>query len=286
MSTIDTGLDTALDTGAAKYVRYEVADRVATITLDRADKANAQNERVLDELEAAFTAAEYDDDVRVIVLRAAGKHFSAGHDLSNEGDDGAPDLTVAGGDRIELGKMYRWEARKYFGYSWHWRNIPKPTIAAVQGRAIAGALNLVWPMDLIVAADDMLLEDPVVLMAIGGVEYHGHTWELGARRAKDMLFTGRGVDAQEALRLGIVRDVVPRDQLWQATDELARLIARRNPFGLAQAKRAVNQTLDVQGFYAALQSVFDIHHTGHGNAQSVSGYPILADLGGMKDELQ
>ena len=275
-----------MGTADAKYIRSEVADRVASITLARADKANAQNERVLDELEAAFTAAEYDDDVRVIVLRAEGKHFSAGHDLSNEGDDGAPDLTVKGSDRIELGKMYRWEARKYFGYSWHWRNIPKPTIAAVQGRAIAGALNLVWPMDLIVAADDMLLEDPVVLMAIGGVEYHGHTWELGARRAKDMLFTGRGVGAQEALQMGLVREVVPRDQLWESANDLALLIAQRNPFGLAQAKRAVNQTLDVQGFYAALQSVFDIHHTGHGNAQSVSGYPILANLDGMKGELQ
>jgi enoyl-CoA hydratase/carnithine racemase len=271
----------------AKYVRYGVADRVATITLARAEKANAQNERLLDELEATFTAAEYDDDVRVIVLRAEGKHFSAGHDLANDDEYGAPDLTGGdGSDRIHLGKLYRWEARKYFGYSWHWRNIPKPTIAAVQGRAIAGALNLVWPMDLIVAADDMLLEDPVVLMAIGGVEYHGHTWELGARRAKDMLFTGRGVGAQEALQLGLVREVVPRDQLWDAANDLALLIAQRNPFGLAQAKRVVNQTLDVQGFYAALQSVFDIHHTGHGNAHSVSGYPILADLDGMKGELQ
>lgn len=278
-----------IDPADAKYVRYEVADRVGTITLARPEKANAQNERMLDELEAAFTAAEYDDAVRVIVLRAEGKHFSAGHDLSNDDDYGAPDLTVGNGPdpgRIELGKMYRWEARKYFGYSWHWRNIPKPTIAAVQGRAIAGALNLVWPMDLIVAADDMLLEDPVALMAIGGVEYHGHTWELGARRAKDMLFTGRGVDAQEALQLGLVREVVPRDQLWDAANDLALLIAQRNPFGLAQAKRAVNQTLDVQGFYAALQSAFDIHHTGHGNAQSVSGYPILANLEGMKGELQ
>jgi enoyl-CoA hydratase/carnithine racemase len=280
-----------MNTANAKYIRYEVADHVGTITLARAEKANAQNERLLDELEAAFTAAEYDDDVRVIVLRAEGRHFSAGHDLANDEAGEAPDLTGGDGSgpdagRIHLGKLYRWEARKYFGYSWHWRNIPKPTIAAVQGRAIAGALNLVWPMDLIVAADDVLFEDPVVLMAIGGVEYHGHTWELGARRTKDMLFTGRGVGAQEALQLGLVREVVPRDQLWDAANDLALLIAQRNPFGLAQAKRAVNQTLDVQGFYAALQSVFDIHHTGHGNAQSVSGYPILANLDGMKGELQ
>jgi enoyl-CoA hydratase len=273
-----------MDHTAAKYVRYEAAERVATITLARPEKANAQNERMLDELHACFCAAEQDDEVRVIVLRAEGKHFSAGHDLE-VGDPDQASLAEPDG-RYVLSKMYRWEARKYLGYSWHWRNIPKPTIAAVQGRAIAGALNLIWPMDLIVAAEDARFEDPVVMMAIAGVEYHGHTWELGARRAKDMLFTQRAFDAQEAKAMGLVRDVVPRDQLWDATAALAALIARQNPFGLAQAKRVVNQTLDIQGYYSALQSAFDIHHTGHGNAMSVSGYPILAGLSEMKSELR
>ena len=272
-----------MDPASCKYIRYEAADRVATITLARADKANAQNERMLDELDACFTMAEYDDEVRVIVLRADGKHFSAGHDL----EVGDPDqVALAEPDgRFVLSKMYRWEARKYLGYSWHWRNIPKPTIAAVQGRSIAGALNLIWPMDLIVAAEDARFEDPVEMMAIAGVEYHGHTWELGARRAKDMLFTQRAFDAHEAKAMGLVRDVVPRDQLWEAAAALAAQIAKHNPFALAQAKRAVNQTLDVQGYYAALQSAFDIHHTGHGNAISITGYPILVGLSEMKAEL-
>lgn len=273
-----------MDLAELKYVRYEQVDRVATITLARAEKANSQNERMLDELEACFTAAEYDDSVRVIVLRGEGKHFSAGHDLQV----GHPDqVSLAEPDgHYVLSKLYRWEARKYFGYSWHWRNIPKPTIAAVQGRSIAGALNLIWPMDLIIAADDARFEDPVVMMAIAGVEYHGHTWELGARRAKDMLFTQRAIDAQEAKAIGLVRDVVPRDQLWDAAAELAAQIAQHDPFGLAQAKRAVNQTLDVQGYYAALQSVFDIHHTGHGNAISITGQPILMGLADMKSGLK
>ena len=273
-----------MDAPPCKYIRYEAADRVATITLARPDKANAQNERMLDELEACFSVAEYDDDVRVIVLRAEGKHFSAGHDLE-VGDVDQVSLAEPGGNFV-LSKMYRWEARKYFGYSWHWRNIPKPTIAAVQGRSIAGALNLIWPMDLIVASEDARFEDPVVMMAIAGVEYHGHTWELGARRAKDMLFTQRAIDAHEAKAIGLVRDVVPRDQLWDSAAALAAHIAKNNPFGLAQAKRAVNQTLDVQGYYAALQSVFDIHHTGHGNAISITGYPVLAGLDEMKTELR
>ena len=101
-----------------------------------------------------------------------------------------------------------------------------------------------------------------------------------------MLFTGRVFTATEALQAGLVREVVPRGELWDRTDALAREIAKRHPFGLAQAKRAVNQTLDVQGYYAALQAAFDIHQTGHGNAISHTGYPILAGLSTMKTELK
>jgi len=264
-----------------EHVEYEVADAVATITLNRPDKANAQSEQTLDELDARFTMAERDDAVRVIVLRGAGKHFSAGHDLDAE----VPELIEE--DRsFHLHKLYGWEARKYLGYSWRWRNIPKPTIGAIQGKAIAGALNLIFPLDLLIAADDMQISDPVVLMAIGGVEYHGHTWEFGARRAKDMLFTQRPMLADEAAQIGFVREVVPREELWARAHEVAAQIATQNPFGLAQAKRAVNQTLDVQGYYSALQSVFDVHSVGHGNAISVGGYPILMRFDEVKDNLK
>ena len=268
-----------------QHIEYEVTDQVGTITLARPDKANAQNERLLDELDNAFHTAEMDAGVKVIVLRGQGKHFSAGHDLASAGDEGATVLQEPDGS-WHYHKMYRWEARKYLGYSWGWRNIPKPTIGAIQGKAIAGALNLIWPLDLLVVADDVQFSDPVVLMAIGGVEYHGHTWELGARRAKDMLFTQRVIGAEEALQIGLAREVVPRDQLWDRTHELATEIAQHNAFGLAQAKRAVNQTLDAQGYYAALQSVFDIHSVGHGNAISVSGYPILMQLDEMKENIK
>jgi enoyl-CoA hydratase/carnithine racemase len=118
------------------------------------------------------------------------------------------------------------------------------------------------------------------------VEYHGHTWELGPRKAKEILFTGRPVTAEEAEKVGMVNRVVPLDDLDSASMELAEQIARMHPFALRQAKRAVNQTLDVQGFYAAIQSVFDIHETGHGNALSHSGLPVLMQLEGMKKNLR
>ncbi|WP_245718433.1 enoyl-CoA hydratase-related protein, partial [Nocardia miyunensis] len=167
-----------------------------------------------------------------------------------------------------------------------WRNVPKPSIAAVQGRCISGGLLLCWPCDLIIAAEDALFSDPVVLMGIGGVEYHGHTWELGPRKAKEILFTGRPVTAKEAEQVGMVNKVVPRESLDSETAALAQHIATMPPFGLRQAKRAVNQTLDIQGFYAAIQSVFDVHQTGHGNALSHTGMPILAHLAEMKEKLK
>ncbi|MEV0685388.1 enoyl-CoA hydratase [Nocardia sp. NPDC050378] len=259
------------------YIRYEVADRIATITLDRPDAANAQNGELLDELDAAWRRAADSPDVAVIVLRAEGKHFSAGHDLK---DRSWPDPST-----ITLDRIYELETRRYLEYSMRWRNVPKPSIAAVQGRCIAGGLLLCWPCDLIVAAEDALFSDPVVLMGIGGVEYHGHTWELGARKAKEILFTGRPVTAEEARQVGMVNAVVARDELDSHTRQLATRIAAMPAFGLRQAKRAVNQTLDVQGFYAAIQSVFDIHQTGHGNALSVNGYPILVDMDEMKAKL-
>jgi enoyl-CoA hydratase/carnithine racemase len=258
-------------------ILYEAGDGVAVITLNRPQAANAQTGALLDELDAAWGRAAADADVRVIVLKANGRHFSAGHDLKDR--EWAP-------EKLTLEWIYSVEARRYLEYTLRWRNVPKPSIAAVQGKCIAGGLMLCWPCDLIVAAENAEFSDPVVHMGIGGVEYHGHTWELGPRKAKEILFTGRAITADEAEKVGMVNRVVPLDDLETSAMDLARRIARMPSFALRQAKRAVNQTMDVQGFYAAIQSVFDIHETGHGNALSVGGFPVLVRLDEMKDHLK
>lgn len=261
------------------FIEYEASERIATITLNRPEAANAQSLEMLDDLDEAWRMAADDADVRVIVLQANGKHFSAGHDIRRVGtDDGQP-------PRWMLANVYEIEAKRFLEYSLRWRNVPKPSIAAVQGVCIAGGLLLCWPCDLIIAADNAKFSDPVVSMGIGGVEYHGHTWEWGARKAKEMLFTGRAMTAAEAEKLGMVTRVVPLDELRSQTRALAAEIATRHPFALRQAKRAVNQTLDVQGFYAAVQSVFEVHQTGHGHAISESGLPILMKYDEMKGEI-
>lgn len=262
------------------FIEYEAADRIATITLNRPEAANAQTMPLLDDLDEAWQMAADDPDVRVIVLQANGKHFSAGHDIKSVGDGNGDAPT-----KWTLADIYRIEARQFLEYSLRWRNVPKPSIAAVQGVCIAGGLLLCWPCDLIIAADNAKFSDPVVNMGIGGVEYHGHTWEWGARKAKELLFTGRAMTAHEAEQVGMVNRVVPLDDLRSETRALADEIAKKHPFALRQAKRAVNQTLDVQGFYAAVQSVFEVHQTGHGNALSESGLPILMLLDDMKDEV-
>ncbi|WP_461112645.1 enoyl-CoA hydratase [Streptomyces chlorus] len=251
------------------HIGYRLDGSVAVISLNRPDKHNAQDESLLRDLDARWRQAAEDDAVKVVVLRADGKHFSSGHDLKTP----APGYFREG--KTVLESAYRWETEHYLGYSRRWRDVPKPSIAAVQGACVAGALNLIWPCDLIVAADNAYFSDPVVQFGVGGVEYHAHTWELGARRAKEMLFTARKFTADEAFAAGMVNRVVPLDELDTRTMQLAHEIAEMDPWALATAKRAVNQTLDVMGQQAALQSAFDIHWHGHANALLRTGYPLL-----------
>lgn len=268
----------------SEVILYSVTDQIATITLNRPDRRNAQNEALLNALNDAWERAAADDNVRVILLNAEGPHFSAGHDTSQDANKGSETMAKVRADIKQTGTMglYTWEAKHFLGYSRRWREIPKPSIAAVQGACIAGGLMLAWPCDLIVAAENAKFSDPVVLMGIGGVEYHGHTWELGARKAKEMLFMASSITAAEAQQLGMVNRVVPLEDLQTTAREMALRIAGMHPHALAMAKRVVNQTLDIQGQYAAIQACFDIHQLGHASAYVQSGQYVLTDHLGIK----
>ncbi|MFV0525239.1 MAG: enoyl-CoA hydratase [Acidimicrobiales bacterium] len=238
---------------------------VGRVTLTRADRANAQDYQMLSELNQAFDFAAGDEATRVIVLAAEGRHFSAGHDLADATD--INDLPTIGTQcHFDApgaeGYMAR-EAEMYVGLCWRWRNLAKPTIAQVQGKVIAGGLMLVWPMDLIVCSEDATFSDPVVAFGVNGHEYFTHPFEVGARLAKEMLFTGRALTAAEALQHGMVTKVVPAEELETATLAMAVHIAKRPLFGLTLAKQSVNNALDAMGMYTAIQSAFGLHHVGH-----------------------
>jgi len=265
------------------HVIYEVVDSIAVITLNRPEAANAQSKKVLEELDSAWKSADVDPAVKVIVFKSNGKHFSAGHDMSSTRNSGEPP------PRYYADALYDWENRHYLHYAKSWRQVPKPSIAAVQGKCIAGGLMLCWPCDLIIAADNAQFSDPVLAMGICGVELHAHTWEFGARKAKELLFTGDSLTAQEALQIGMVNKVVPLDELVPQTMAMAQKIARQDAFALRMAKRAVNQTLDIQGYTNAIDAVFDMHHVCHARAGLVTGdspnaWPALVGLHAMKDK--
>ncbi|TGD71292.1 enoyl-CoA hydratase [Mangrovimicrobium sediminis] len=243
-------------------VLYEASEGIAHITLNRPEVHNAQNPELLARLDECWTAAARDDSVKVILLRANGKNFSAGHDLSVKEDEKDVFASFDWETRGITGQ-YLWEQSHYFEYSRRWRNNPKPSIAAVQGACVAAGLMLCWPCDLIIAADNAWFSDPTIIMGIAGVEYHGHTWELGPRKAKQMLFTAERITAHDAEKLGMVNEVVALDELGEAALGMARKIAEQDLFSLMMAKRVVNQTMDTMGQPAALQAAFDIHEFQH-----------------------
>ena len=275
-------------------IRYEDPEPgIARVVLARPDKKNAQDKRLLYELDDALQRATLDDDVKVIILAADGTDFSSGHDLGKTAFMGEPfrpihaqgGFTAPGAEGI-----YAVEQEVFVELCWRWRNIPKPTIAQVHGRVIAGGLMLVWPMDLVVASDDASFSDPTVAFGLNGLEYHDHLWQLGARKAKEILFTGRALTAAEAEAVGMVNQVVPRAELEQATLALARTIAERPMFGLKLAKLSINQGLEAQGQYTHIKSAYGLHCLGHTHFMAVGGAPIerngktkIRELSGAQD---
>ena len=268
---------TDVATGTSDRIRYDVvAPGIARITLARADKHNAQDHEMLYAIDAGFTRAVRDDAIKVIVLAADGVNFSSGHDLTDFGPITDFDTVTLSGSFTEPGG-HGWmtvEEEIYLGLCRRWRNIPKPTIAQVQGKVIAGGLMLVWPCDIVIASENATFADPVVAFGLNGHEYFTHVWELGHRLAREMLFRGRALTAAECHLRGMVNHVVPLGELEAHTLQIASEIARQPAIGLKLAKMAVNQSVDAQGQATALEAAFSLHQFGHAFAETQFGYPI------------
>ncbi|WP_171962255.1 enoyl-CoA hydratase [Bordetella trematum] len=233
----------------------ERLDAICRISLARESARNAQSQQMLDELDHALQAAAEDGQVRVVILAGQGAHFSAGHDLK-EAQAKRADFTVE--------ERWAYESQRYFGYCMRIWDFPKPTVAQVQGACVAGGFMIANMCDLVVASEDAFFSDPVGhTLAAAATEVLIHPWVMGLRRAKEMLYTGEKVDAQEALRIGMVNRVVPRADLEAATLALASRIAQAPPFGLHLIKRSLNRSADAQGLRTALSAHFDTHQLSH-----------------------
>jgi enoyl-CoA hydratase len=238
-------------------------------------------------LNDAFDIAAQDDNVKVIILAANGPHFSSGHDLREQNSYQKMSefrtvgtwcgFTCAGAEA----QMAR-EKEIYIGFCERWRNIPKPTIAAVQGKVVAGGLMLIWPCDIIIASDDAQFCDPVVSFGIGGVEFFAHPWEMGPRKAKELLFTSDWLSATEAKQIGMINQIVPREKLQETVLEMAKKITQKSLFALKLTKEAVNVAEDVQGRAQAMQTSFALHQLAHTHWLKVHG--MLLDPTGLPPE--
>jgi len=262
----------------AETVRYEADDHgVAVIEMNRPDKANAQSVPMTYQLNAAFDRASTDDAVRAVVLAAAGRHFSAGHDLTDPARYDEPDHCVGtwsgwSAPGVE-GRLAR-EHEIYFDMCRRWRALAKPTIAAVQGKCIGGGLMLAWSCDLIVAGETASFQDPVVSFGVGGVEWLAHPWELGPRKAKELLWTANAWTAAEARDVGMVNRVVPDGDVRMAAVELARIIAAKPTLAVRLVKKAINASVEAQGYEAALQNAFSLHQLAHAHNMLLFGAPM------------
>jgi 2-(1,2-epoxy-1,2-dihydrophenyl)acetyl-CoA isomerase len=230
--------------GAATMIGYALDGPIAVITLNRPEARNAQNDAFLLALDEAWMRAAEDEEARVIVLRAEGPHFSAGHDLKSYHRD------AYGGDGTEPGKdlsrAYRWEAERFFNACRRWSDVPKPSIAAVHGACIGAGLMLCWPCDLIVAAEDARFIEVFVRRGIA-VDAGGAFLlmrRIGMAKAKELVFLGDDLPAREAERIGLINRCVPPAELERVSRELAERLAQGPTFAIGMSKRLLNRSLE------------------------------------------
>jgi enoyl-CoA hydratase len=216
---------------------------VRRLTMNRSRALNALNGELVSALSDAIGGAGEDDDVAVVILRGAGRAFCAGYDLNEDASGGVLDA-----------KHWHEELRSSTAKMLEILDCPKPVIASVHSYCLAGGTDLMLACDLAVAADDAFFGYVDVRFGSGVVSMF-LPWVVGVRKAKELLFTGEDrISADEALRIGLVNRVVPRDRLDDETLALAEEIAKNEPFVIQTTKRAVNRAWDVAGFRQALEA--------------------------------
>jgi enoyl-CoA hydratase len=246
-----------------KHIRYEKSDRIARVILNRPRHKNAQSRLMIEEMDGAFAAANEDDDIRVVILKGEGEHFSSGHDLGTpEEKEDTEQRPYPKGMRGQHKRS--WDL--YVDATLRWRDLTKPTIAQVHGFCIFGGWMFAAAMDLIVASEDAMFLPSLL-------QYFSIPWDIGVRKAKEILYQSRFVKAEEAERLGFVNMVVPRDRLEEETTALASRIAESDRFTLRMLKIAINSAQDEMGFRSAIKNAH-AHHM------------VLAAGGFLRDRLE
>ncbi|HET6236666.1 MAG TPA: enoyl-CoA hydratase-related protein [Acetobacteraceae bacterium] len=230
-------------------VLYETSDKVAIITLNRPDSLNAINTQLKMELTAAYLRADEDAATTVVVLRAAGRSFCSGYDISS----GATDKDPWRHDALKW-HAHLAESLEFEMMPWYMR---KPVIASVQGHALGGGCEITMFCDITIAADNALFGEPEVRFSDVGPAIV-MPWLVGYKKARELLYLGDMIDADEAQRLGMVNRIVPLAELPAATLKFARRLALISPEALYASKLAISRGADVAGFRNAMQAGLDM----------------------------
>jgi len=248
---------------------------VARLTLNRPERANALNQTMLGEINAALDAAEKDADVRVLIVRGAGSAFSSGFDLKEQMERQPRGLD-----------QWRPILRRDFDTVMRFWHFPRPTIAAVRGPCLAGACELALACDLTVAADDAFFGEPELKFGAGIVAMI-LPWIAGPKIAKEIILTGEDrIPAARARDIGMVNRVVPAAELDAAALALAQHIAAIDPDLVKQTKRAINRAFEAQNMLAALEEALaiDLAIEGAGSSDKAA-FMEIARRDGLKAAL-
>ena len=243
-----------------QLIRVEKQDGVGHLQLHRPERLNALSKDMLLEIGSAMATFVQDDDVRAIVLSGAGRGFSSGFDLKDQMQ------------RNPKGpKVWREILDLDFDTTMLFWRCPKPTIAAVHGPCVAGAFEMALACDITVASTDAVFGEPELRFGAGIVTML-LPWLASPKHAKRIIFSGQdNVDAQLAMEMGLVSEVVEAGQHLEKALRIARNIARMDPDLVQQTKKAIHKTYDIQGMEAALSAALDIDHSieSHGSPDKV-----------------
>ena len=248
-------VETAGDTPREGFVRYEVAGRVATLTIDRQDRLNAISPALDDELLALLDRAEADEGVHAVVVQGAGRAFSTGADTKRDEASGHPVPTSTVDDRagreLNLQRYFRiWDS-------------PLPVIAKVHGYCLGRAVQLAAVCDVTFVAEDARVGAPQLPLGAGFNSVYW-AWLIGPKKTKELFFnTGSIINGTEAVRIGLFNRAFPADQLDEGVEEYVRRLARTPRDILTLQKRAINRTQDLRGFREAMLQSVDVNVTAH-----------------------
>jgi enoyl-CoA hydratase len=216
-----------------KFVEIEKREKIAIVKITREEALNALNKQVLEEIEEAFSGLEKDDEVLAIILTGTGKSFVAGADIA-----------FMQGLNAHEGREFGMFGQKVMSKIY---DTPKPVIAAVNGFALGGGLELALACDIRIASEKALFGQPEVSLGItpgfGGTQRLVR--QVGLGKAKELIFSGENIKADEAEKIGLVERVYPMDSFFEEAVSLAEKIAARAPIAIRLAKSAINNGVDV-----------------------------------------